>query len=89
MLFVNQSTFNADEDFSEYLKNIKGLSANKTSVSFSEDPDTFKVNHGTFIDAPGLFALESEKFPGMFLRRANHTIVLEREHPSENYSKFV
>lgn len=87
VIFVNQSSFNSEKDFSEYVENIRGLSSNTTNVYFSEDPDLFEVKHGRFIDAPGLFALESYKFPGKFLRRANHTIVLEEQQPTEDFSK--
>ena len=88
VIFVNQSSFNSEADFSEYVENIRGLSSNSTGVYFADNPDLFKVRHGSFIDAPGLFALESLKHPGKFLRRANHTIVLERKLPTEEFSKF-
>ena len=88
VIFVNQSSFNSEVDFSEYVENIRGLSSNNTNVYFSEDPDLFRVRHGSFIDAPGLFALESLKYPGKYLRRANHTIVLEDKQSTENFSKY-
>lgn len=87
MIYVNQSSFNSEADFSDYVEKIKGLSSNRTCVYFSEDPDLFIVRHGRFIDAPGLFALESQKFPGMFLRKANHSIVLDNEQRTEDFSK--
>ena len=89
VIFVNQSSSISDDNFSDYLDNIQGLSINKTEVYFSDDPDSFKVKHGKFIDAPGLFALESEKFPGMYLRRKNHTVVLQKEDKSDSFSKFM
>ena len=87
VIFVNQSSFNSEADFSEYVENIRGLSVHSNGVRFSEDPDLFKVRHGSFIDAPGLFALESQRFPGKYLRRANHTIILEEKQSDENFSK--
>ena len=89
MVFVNQSSVKTDNNSAEYLGNIQGLTVNKTSVYFSDSPDTFKVKHETFIHAPGLFALESEKYPGMFLRRADNSIVLQQERGSDNFSKFI
>ena len=85
VIFVNQSSFDSEADFSEYVENIRGLTANSNGVYFSENPDLFKVKHGSFIDAPGLFALESQKFPGKYLRRSNHTIVLEERQSNENF----
>ena len=88
MIFVNQSSFNSEADFSEYVDNIRGLSSNHSGVYFSKDPDLFQVRHGSFINAPGLFALESRRYPGKYLRRENHTIVLEEKQSTEDFSKF-
>lgn len=88
VIFVNQSSFKSEADLTDYVENIRGLSSNRTSVYFSEEPDLFKVRHGLFIQAPGLFALESQKNPGKYLRRANHTIVLEDEQSNEEFSEL-
>jgi hypothetical protein len=88
VIFVNQSSFNSEADFSEYVDNIRGLSSNHSGVYFSKDPDLFQVRHGSFINAPGLFALESRRYPGKYLRRENHTIVLEEKQSTEDFSKF-
>ncbi|XP_028395069.1 uncharacterized protein LOC114519183 [Dendronephthya gigantea] len=85
VIFVNQSSFKSAADLTDYVENIRGLSTDRTSVYFSEQPDLFKVRHGLFIQAPGLFALESQKNPGKYLRRANHTIVLEDEQSNDEF----
>lgn len=88
VIFVNQSSFGSEADFSDYVENIQGLSSNNASVHFSGEPGLFKVRHGRFINAPGLFALESYNYPGRFLRRLNHSIVLAAKQPTEGFGKF-